>query len=161
MRNHARGFLFLSLVFLAGAAAFGQDDQAEAAKVVVPNEGDTGKIQDGIKAIDGNLEGIGDIANQIFSEIGVMNADIARLRAKISELQKLNGAAADEIKLLNERVDVLVEQVKVLGDRYVKMIGIAGDYKAKYQRARGAAIILGSTTVVLGGLLIGIAAADK
>ncbi len=69
MRNHARGFLFLSLVFLAGAAAIGQDGQAEAAKVVVPNEGDTGKIKelstqlDSIKSDNTKVEALVTAAN--------------------------------------------------------------------------------------------------
>jgi septal ring factor EnvC (AmiA/AmiB activator) len=158
MGTRRLAFAALAALCLA-ASAWCQGGTEEPATFVTGIDEETGGIKTGIDAVGRDIGTIGDITDQILAELAKLNADIEKLKTNIGELQRLNGQAETVIEALNERIDLLVARAKTLGDRYLKAIDIAEDYKARYKKASLLSIILGTATVVLGGALIGVAVA--
>jgi predicted nuclease with TOPRIM domain len=113
------------------------------------------------QANGGNLEKDADAienkAREILKDIDAIDADIARLQGEIQRLQDLGQKATEETAKLKKQVDTLTERARILGDRYLAMIRIAKDYKAKFEASNIVSIVFISSTVVLGGVLAGIA----
>jgi|GEM_PF-5607067 len=150
-----RCFPAFMLVAALGAGA----EIPQGAEAAEGQGGGAREVAESIGAIDRDLDSIDDLAAAILGETAGLEGDNERLRAAVDELRGLNGEAAAEIARLNDGVASLAATAELLGRRYDEAVGMAQRYKDEAARHRALAIGLGAATVVLGGALLGAAAA--